>query len=243
MTDRKDLPRAWRIRTLLVAALAATALAGCNTRQAAAPKVEAPVDPKAGWYAGKMADGPHEVPTVNRAKMRPELVRQTVPYSGRERPGSVVVDVDRRLLYLVQEGGTARRYGVGVGQDGFAWAGTNTISMKREWPAWRPPAPMLKRKPELPRHMEGGPDNPLGARALYLGSTLFRIHGTNEPWTIGEKASSGCIRLLNEDVIDLYERVPVGATVVVKRSGGGTPAQAGPLELSAAVDKPDKAVN
>jgi lipoprotein-anchoring transpeptidase ErfK/SrfK len=141
--------------------------------------------------------------------------RQVVEYDGRQQPGTIVIDTADKYLYLVGQGGTAIRYGIGVGREGFVWHGTQAISMKREWPEWRPPGEMLKRRPELPRYMAGGPDNPLGARALYLGSTLFRIHGTNEPHTIGHNVSSGCIRLTNEDVIDLYGRVGVGTRVVV----------------------------
>ena len=122
-----------------------------------------------------------------------------------------------RRLYLVLGSGQALRYGIGVGRDGFGWSGVKRISAKREWPAWTPPAQMLRRRPDLPRHMAGGLDNPLGARALYLGSSLYRIHGSNEPETIGQAVSSGCFRLTNEDVIDLYERVPVGATVIVQQ--------------------------
>ena len=145
----------------------------------------------------------------------PEFQRQIVVLSGHERPGTIIVDTPTKFLYLVQGGGRAIRYGIGVGRPGFEWAGRKTVSMKREWPAWRPPAEMLQRRPDLPRYMEGGPDNPLGARALYLGSSLYRIHGTNEPHTIGQAVSSGCIRMLNEDVVDLYNRVHVGATVIV----------------------------
>ncbi len=116
---------------------------------------------------------------------------------------------------MVEDGGKALRYGIGVGRPGFTWAGVKTISAKREWPDWRPPADMLQRRPDLPRYMPGGVDNPLGARAMYLGSTLYRIHGSNEPWTIGTNVSSGCIRMRNEDVEDLYGRVPVGTKVVV----------------------------
>jgi lipoprotein-anchoring transpeptidase ErfK/SrfK len=145
----------------------------------------------------------------------PEFQRQLVSYQGRERPGTIIVDTNERFLYLVQDGGRAIRYGIGVGRPGFEWAGRKKVTMKREWPDWRPPAEMLKRRPDLPTYMEGGPDNPLGARALYLGSSLYRIHGTNEPHTIGQAVSSGCIRMLNQDVIDLYSRVRVGAPVVV----------------------------
>jgi lipoprotein-anchoring transpeptidase ErfK/SrfK len=145
----------------------------------------------------------------------PEYRRQTVDFRGGHAPGTIVVDTSKRFLYLVQPGGKAIRYGVGVGRQGFSWKGTQTVSRKAEWPSWRPPAAMLRRQPDLPRFMEGGPDNPLGARALYLGSSLYRIHGTNEPHTIGHAMSSGCVRMLNEDVMDLYERVRVGSKVVV----------------------------
>jgi lipoprotein-anchoring transpeptidase ErfK/SrfK len=145
----------------------------------------------------------------------PEFQRQIVAYRGTERPGTIVVDTTNKFLYLVQDGGRALRYGIGVGREGFEWSGRQTISMKREWPSWRPPAEMIRRRPDLPRFMEGGPDNPLGARALYLGSSLYRIHGTNEPHTIGQAVSSGCIRMLNDDVTDLYSRVRVGTTVLV----------------------------
>ena len=145
----------------------------------------------------------------------PQFQRQLVAYRGGERPGTIIVDTPNKFLYLVQEGGRAIRYGIGVGRPGFDWAGRKTVSMKREWPDWRPPAEMLRRRPDLPRYMEGGPDNPLGARALYLGSSLYRIHGTNEPHTIGQAVSSGCIRMLNNDVIDLYSRVRVGSPVIV----------------------------
>jgi lipoprotein-anchoring transpeptidase ErfK/SrfK len=127
----------------------------------------------------------------------------------------VVIDTPNKFLYLVQGSGKALRYGIGVGKPGFEWAGVKTISAKKEWPAWTPPSEMLKRRPDLPRHMEGGPENPLGARAMYLGSTLYRIHGSNEPWTIGTAVSSGCIRMRNQDVIDLYGRVNVGTRVIV----------------------------
>jgi lipoprotein-anchoring transpeptidase ErfK/SrfK len=145
----------------------------------------------------------------------PRFARQVVAFDGGQRPGTIVVDTPAKYLYLVQPGGTAIRYGIGVGRPGFAWSGLKTVSQKREWPDWTPPAEMLRRRPDLPRHMSGGPANPLGARALYLGSSLYRIHGTNEPHTIGQNVSSGCIRMMNEDVIDLYERAPVGTRVEV----------------------------
>lgn len=141
--------------------------------------------------------------------------RTTVNFAGNHAPGTIVINTAERRLYLVQGNGSALRYGIGVGRDGFRWAGTHQVTMKKEWPGWTPPPQMLKRRPDLPRHMPGGIDNPLGARALYLGSTLYRIHGSNEPETIGQAVSSGCFRMTNEDVTDLYERVRVGTKVVV----------------------------
>ena len=145
------------------------------------------------------------------------IPRQTVEYRTPHPAGTIVVDTSERRLYLVLNGGKALRYGIGVGRRGFQWTGVDRISAKREWPDWRPPAEMLERQPYLPDYMPGGPDNPLGARALYIGSTEYRIHGSNEPHTIGQAVSSGCIRMTNEDVTDLYERVQVGAKVVVQR--------------------------
>ena len=147
--------------------------------------------------------------------MDPKFRRQTVSYDGPHGAGTIVIDTPAKFLYLVQPGGKALRYGIGVGRPGFEWAGVKSVSLKREWPDWRPPAQMLKRRPDLPRYMAVGADNPLGARALYLGSSLYRIHGTNEPYTIGQAVSSGCIRMLNDDVVDLYNRVKVGTKVIV----------------------------
>jgi lipoprotein-anchoring transpeptidase ErfK/SrfK len=144
------------------------------------------------------------------------IPREVVAFSGYA-PGTVVVSTSERRLYFVLGNGTAIRYGIGVGRPGFTWTGTKTVARKAEWPDWTPPPQMLKRRPDLPRHMVGGEANPLGARAMYLGGTLFRIHGSNEPGTIGEAVSSGCIRMTNADVIDLYERVRVGTKVVVLR--------------------------
>jgi lipoprotein-anchoring transpeptidase ErfK/SrfK len=150
-----------------------------------------------------------------RPAFNPKYEKQVVEYDGKESAGTVVVDTPNKFLYLVQGNGKAMRYGIGVGRPGFTWSGIKQISAKKEWPDWTPPAEMLARRPDLPRHMEGGPQNPLGARAMYLGSTLYRIHGSNEPWTIGTNVSSGCIRMRNEDVIDLYSRVNVGTRVIV----------------------------
>ncbi|WP_011579707.1 MULTISPECIES: L,D-transpeptidase [Chelativorans] len=156
---------------------------------------------------------------VRPDEMDPKFLPQEVRYDGPQAPGTIVVDTKERFLYLVLKDGQARRYGVGVGKDGFGWTGTHKVTAKREWPDWRPPAEMIARERKngkiLPTLVKGGPQNPLGARALYLGSTLYRIHGTNAPWTIGQAVSSGCIRMRNEDVIDLYERVSVGTKVVV----------------------------
>jgi lipoprotein-anchoring transpeptidase ErfK/SrfK len=151
---------------------------------------------------------------VERA-IDPMYLPQVVSYGGNHRPGTIVIDTPNKFLYLVEEGGKARRYGIGVGRPGFEWAGVKSITRKAEWPDWRPPAQMLLRRPDLPRYMAGGPDNPMGARGLYLGSSLYRIHGTNEPHTIGQAVSSGCIRMRNEDVTDLYDRVRVGTRVIV----------------------------
>jgi lipoprotein-anchoring transpeptidase ErfK/SrfK len=142
--------------------------------------------------------------------------RATVSFAGNYAPGTIYINTAERRLYLVLPNGQALRYGIGVGRDGFRWSGTHRITAKKEWPSWTPPSQMLKRRPDLPRHMAGGVDNPLGARAMYLGSTLYRIHGSNEPETIGQAVSSGCFRMTNDDVTDLYSRVPVGATVIVK---------------------------
>jgi lipoprotein-anchoring transpeptidase ErfK/SrfK len=150
-----------------------------------------------------------------RPAFDPKYEKQVVDYGGKESAGTLVVDTPNKFLYLVQGNGKALRYGIGVGRPGFTWSGVKTISAKKEWPDWTPPAEMIARRPDLPRHMEGGPQNPLGARAMYLGSTLYRIHGSNEPWTIGTNVSSGCIRMRNEDVIDLYGRVNVGTKVVI----------------------------
>jgi lipoprotein-anchoring transpeptidase ErfK/SrfK len=143
------------------------------------------------------------------------LRRQVVEYRTSEAAGTVIIDTPNTYLYLVLGNGKAMRYGIGVGREGFTWSGTQTISRKAEWPDWTPPAEMIARQPYLPRHMAGGPGNPLGARAMYLGNTIYRIHGTNDPSTIGGRVSSGCIRLTNEDVVDLYSRVNIGTKVVV----------------------------
>jgi lipoprotein-anchoring transpeptidase ErfK/SrfK len=161
-----------------------------------------------------MGGGPNFF-TPGRGGVSP-IPRTLVNFDSRYAPGTIFIDTAERRLYLVQENGRALRYGIGVGRDGFRWGGVHRISAKKEWPGWTPPSQMRARRPDLPRHMEGGIDNPLGARAMYLGSTLYRIHGSNEPETIGQAVSSGCFRMTNEDVTDLYNRVRVGTTVVVR---------------------------
>lgn len=156
--------------------------------------------------------------------------RQIVGYDTREQPGTIVIDTPHTFLYYVLGGGRAIRYGIGVGRDGFRWAGVQTIANKQEWPDWHPPEAMIERQPYLPRMMAGGPGNPLGARAMYLGNTEYRIHGTNDPSTIGKRVSSGCIRLTNEDVEDLYNRATIGTKVVVLPDG--THASASPVRAA-----------
>ena len=158
-------------------------------------------------------------PSDNGNQVRADLQRRTVDYPTNEVPGTIIVDTPNTYLYYVLPGGKAIRYGIGVGREGFTWSGVKTIEHKAEWPDWTPPPQMIQRQPYLPRFVAGGPSNPLGARAMYLSDSVYRIHGTNAPETIGGFVSSGCIRLLNEDVIDLYNRVHVGAKVVVRPMG------------------------
>lgn len=182
------------------------------TRRAYAPVTrQTEVKPQASVAA------PVTTPSQSTGTEVPAVRREVVSFSGNYEPGTIVVSTAERRMYLIMENGRAMRYGVGVGRPGFEWGGAVKITLKREWPDWTPPPEMLKRRPDLPRHMKGGPENPLGARAMYLGSSLYRIHGSNEPETIGQAVSSGCIRMANEDVIDLYDRVNVGATVIVLR--------------------------
>ena len=186
-----------------------TGSAGPTRMTASAPVAEPQPAAQPGAQVAALA------PTSLEAQPAGEFRRQEVDYSGREAPGTIVIDTERKFLFLVQPGGRAIRYGVGVGRPGFEWAGVKTITRKAEWPDWTPPPQMMLRRPDLPAHMDGGPGNPLGARALYLGSSLYRIHGTNEPETIGQNVSSGCIRMMNDDVIDLFNRVRVGTKVIV----------------------------
>ena len=150
-------------------------------------------------------------------QLDPEWQKQVVLYRTTEAPGTIIISTAERHLYLIQPGGRAIRYGIGVGRDGFQWQGLVNITNKKEWPDWTPPPEMIARQPYLPRFMAGGPGNPLGARAMYLGTTVYRIHGTNRPDTIGTKVSSGCFRLVNNDVADLYDRVPVGTKVIIRQ--------------------------
>jgi lipoprotein-anchoring transpeptidase ErfK/SrfK len=165
----------------------------------------------------KIDDQPGYVPDASAEELPPQYQRQMVLYRTTELPGTIIIQTSERYLYLVQGNGRALRYGIGVGREGFQWQGLLKISRKAEWPDWTPPPEMIVRQPYLPRFMAGGPGNPLGARALYLGATIYRIHGTNQPQTIGSAVSSGCFRLVNADVTDLYNRVPVGTKVVVRQ--------------------------
>jgi lipoprotein-anchoring transpeptidase ErfK/SrfK len=164
-----------------------------------------------------LEDQPGYVPAEAEEQLAPQFQRQMVLYRTNEPAGTIIVHTSERFLYLVQGNGRAIRYGIGVGREGFQWQGLLKITRKQEWPDWTPPPEMIARQPYLPRFMAGGPGNPMGARALYLGTTVYRIHGTNQPHTIGSAVSSGCFRLVNNDVADLFERVPVGTKVVVRQ--------------------------
>jgi lipoprotein-anchoring transpeptidase ErfK/SrfK len=194
---------------IATASLAALVAAVALSRAQAAP-LFAYNSPSAPQYAPIAQDAP-----AADAQLDPRLQRQVVAYAGKEAPGTVIVDTPHTVLYYVLGNGQAIRYGIGVGREGFTWAGVKQVVRKAEWPDWYPPSEMIARQPYLPRVVAGGPGNPLGARAMYLGGTVYRIHGTNDPTTIGKHVSSGCIRLTNEDVEDLYSRVQVGAKVVV----------------------------
>jgi lipoprotein-anchoring transpeptidase ErfK/SrfK len=165
-----------------------------------------------------VVDEPGATPNAADEELPPTLRRQVVFFRSNEVPGTIIVHTSERFLYVVQGNGRALRYGIGVGRDGFQWQGLLRISRKQEWPDWTPPPEMIERQPYLPRFMAGGPGNPMGARALYLGATIYRIHGTNQPHTIGSAVSSGCFRLVNPEVIDLYERIPVGTKVIVRQT-------------------------
>lgn len=199
----------------LVLVVAGLGLAGCAANDTAGHSAQA----SATVSKKRVTDGRASEPWTLQTPfgiIYGQTPRETVEYSTKLSPGSIVVSTGERRLYYVLGEGKAIRYAIAVGMEGYGWSGTNTVSMKREWPDWSPTPRILARFPNLPRHMEGGADNPLGARALYLGATLYRIHGTNEPWKVGGGVSSGCIRMSNEDVIDLYDRTRIGATVVVR---------------------------
>ena len=238
-----------------VSASAAASLAGCvssNPNPAVnaavispppSPPAEGPAlavaaQPQYSAVYAEAKDGGFTVPAVKLTQIDSAFLRKNVAYATQEAPGTIVVDPANHYLYHVEGGGRATRYGVGVGREGFVWAGTATIKSKQEWPDWYPPKEMIERRPDLKKvmvdlqsgvGMHGGPANPLGARAMYLWQgdhdTLFRIHGTNEPWTVGQSQSSGCIRMINQDVMDLYQKTDVGARVVVLGSQGVRPAK------------------
>lgn len=203
---------------LLVGGLVAAIVFGSQASQAAPRQFWDNLQQKFVTYdIEAWQQGGRATPPRNYTPIRKEIVAYDGPYG----PNTIVVDTSERRLYFVFEKGKAWKYGIGVGREGFQWAGTHTITQKKEWPGWTPPADMVARERArgvvLPAYMEGGPNNPLGARALYIGKTLYRIHGSNQPWTIGHAVSSGCIRMVNDDVIDLYEKVSVGTKVVVLR--------------------------
>lgn len=230
-----------RMMLILFSASAAAGLGGCGASsqgpaitaaappppEPSAPPTEAAVAPTGPIYA-EAKDGGFTVPAVKTGQLDSAFLRKSVAYATTEAPGTIVIDPVNHFLYHVEGGGRATRYGVGVGREGFAWSGEATIKSKQEWPDWYPPKEMVERRPDLKKQlvelqsglgMHGGPGNPLGARAMYLWQgdrdTLFRIHGTNEPWSIGQSQSSGCIRMINQDVMDLYQKTPIGARVVV----------------------------
>jgi lipoprotein-anchoring transpeptidase ErfK/SrfK len=220
MSDRADPTTATPSRRGFLITAAALALGGCSSTRELPEFVTGPtIDPS--LYAA-LPDERFPVPAVPLNDLKPAYVRRMVDYGGPEAPGTIVVDPQQKYLYLVMPEGKAMRYGVGVGREGFGWSGKATIRRKAAWPTWTPPAEMIARQPEIEKYrngMPGGLDNPLGARALYLyqgdRDTLYRLHGTNNPRSIGTNVSSGCIRLINQDIIDLYSRVPVGTEVVV----------------------------
>jgi lipoprotein-anchoring transpeptidase ErfK/SrfK len=204
------------------------------------PAMADAVEPQYSAIYAEVKDANFTVPAVKLAQVDSAFLRKNIAYATKEAPGTVVIDPANHFLYHVEEGGRATRYGVGVGREGFGWAGEATIKSKQEWPDWYPPKEMLDRRPDLMKSMvglqsgigmHGGPSNPLGARAMYLWQgnkdTYFRIHGTNEPWTIGQSQSSGCIRMINQDAMDLYQKTPIGTRVVVLTYPGAVQANAG----------------
>lgn len=196
----------------------AAGLAGFFLALAAIPATSQPRGPSVVYAQDELPDveTPGVVPQQEEAS--PQFQKQVVFFRTNEEPGTIIIHTSERYLYLVMGNNRALRYGVGVGRDGFTWQGLHKITRKAEWPDWRPPPEMIERQPYLPRFMAGGPGNPLGARALYIGTTIYRIHGTNQPHTIGHAVSSGCFRMVNNDVIDLFDRVPLGTRVIVKHA-------------------------
>jgi lipoprotein-anchoring transpeptidase ErfK/SrfK len=198
-------------------------MAACVSTESPPQRSVRHIDPTYMAMYGPRLDESHPLPATDISEVDPRFLRREIAYYGREEPGTIVVDTSARHLYLVREGGRAIRYGIGVGKEGLAWSGRARIGRKAPWPRWTPTAAMIRREPERNAKwaggMTGGLDNPLGARALYLydngRDTMYRIHGTTEPWSIGQSVSSGCIRMFNQDIIDLYNRVPVGSPVVV----------------------------
>jgi lipoprotein-anchoring transpeptidase ErfK/SrfK len=205
-----------RLKT--VAAVAALLVASATTAASANPFN--PFEALFGPQRPPVSAPAYANPQDDASELRGDLRRQIINYRTSEAPGTIIIDTPNTFLYLVLPGGKAMRYGIGVGREGFTWSGVKTIERKAEWPDWTPPPQMIQRQPYLPRFVAGGQSNPLGARAMYLSGSVYRIHGTNAPETIGGFVSSGCIRLLNEDVIDLYNRVHVGAKVVVLPMSG-----------------------
>ena len=206
----------WRSVTFGVGLFAALLFAGSAARLPNAARAENAVAPSNEVI--EVNEEPGYVPTPEQEQLDPKFQRQMVFFRTTETPGTIIIQTSERFLYVVQGEGRALRYGIGVGREGFQWGGLLKISRKQEWPDWRPPPEMIDRQPYLPRFMAGGPGNPLGARAMYLGGTVYRIHGTNQPETIGSAVSSGCFRLVNPDVIDLYNRIPVGTKVIVRQA-------------------------
>jgi lipoprotein-anchoring transpeptidase ErfK/SrfK len=238
MIDSNEKKRVSR-RTLLVGLGlgAAATLAGCSTSSrarvvglnafAGGEPLPRGVTPEYAVAYGPITDNGYNIPGIDFRRVDPQFLRRQVSYAGPEAPGTIIIDTPTRFAYLVQPGGTAMRYGVGIGREGFAWEGRAKVQYKRQWPRWTPPSEMVDRQPELEIYREGmepGLMNPLGARALYLfqngKDTLYRLHGTPEYWTIGHAVSSGCVRFMNHDIIDLYDRAEAGATVIVNQPGG-----------------------
>src|SRR6202167_445569 len=212
---RPVLMRRIKVFGLAALGICLAALAAPNMSAATTPTViEAPT----GADEMKVDDQPGYVPSAESEQLDPQYQRQMVFYRTTEPPGTIIVQTSEKYLYLVQGGNRALRYGIGVGRDGFQWKGLVKIARKQEWPDWRPPPEMIERPPHLPRFMAGGPGNPLGARAMYLGATVYRIHGTNQPDTIRSKGCSGWLPVINTDVADLYDRVPVGTKVIVRQA-------------------------